>query len=60
MSKKAGSPIILGMGDNPSSKDLVEYEKKDDKTGGKRKSLKKKSLKKKSLKKKSLKNKKKK
>lgn len=40
---KGGGPLILGMGDNPSSKELVEY---DEKPNGKRKlrrTLKKKS-----------------
>jgi hypothetical protein len=50
MSKKGGGPLILGMAENPSSKELVEY---DEKQQGKRKTLKKKSQrKKKSLKKK--------
>jgi hypothetical protein len=47
MNKKGGIIPVLGMADNPSSKELVEYEK-----SGKRRTMKKKSLKrKKSLKK---------
>ena len=45
---KGGGPLILGMGDDPRTKDLTDYKK--EKTGGKRKvrkTLKKKSLKKK-------------
>ena len=36
MSKKGGAPLILGVAENPSSKELVEYDD-DEKIGTKRK-----------------------
>jgi hypothetical protein len=47
---KGGAAIILGVGDDPRTKDLTDYKK--EKLGYKRNTLKKKSFKRKSLKKK--------
>ena len=58
MSKKGGGPLILGMAENPSSKELVEYDEEQDKnqdkkiTGGSKRKVRKTLKKKKSLKRK--------